>query len=114
MSKEIEMPKPGQVVLVTQGRDAGTFALVIRVEDERFVWIADGNKRRFDKPKKKNIRHIRPMPYFSAEVIRSLEETGRVPNSKLRFAIQKFISYYEGEGQEENAESTRKGEDSSG
>lgn len=114
MSKPMEMPKPGQVVLVTQGKDAGTYALVIRIEDERFVWIADGEKRRFDKPKKKNLRHIRPLPYVAEDVVRSLEETGRVPNAMLRFAIRTFISYHEGKEPEESAESKEKGADFSG
>jgi len=53
MTKPMEMPKPGQVVLVTRGKHAGTYAVVIKIEPDRFVWIADGDKRRFDKPKKR-------------------------------------------------------------
>jgi len=110
----MEMPKVGQVVLVTQGKDAGTYAVVIGFEGDRFVRIADGDKKRFDKPKKKNLRHIRPMPYVAEDVARSLEETGRVPNAMLRFAIRTFISYDEGIENKENAESQKKGADFSG
>ncbi|MFO7263089.1 MAG: hypothetical protein A6D91_00785 [Bacillaceae bacterium G1] len=114
MTKPMEMPKPGQVVLVTRGKHAGTYAVVIKIEPDRFVWIADGDKRRFDKPKKKNLRHIRPMPYVDEKVARQLQETGRVSNAMLRFAIRTFISYHESKPNEENAESQEKGEDSSG
>ncbi len=105
MTKPMEMPKPGQVVLVTQGKDAGTYAVVIRHENERFVWIADGNKRRFDRPKKKNLRHLRPMPYVDEDVVRHLQASGRVPNAVLRFAIRTYLSYHEGKECDENAES---------
>jgi len=114
MAKPLEMPKVGQVVLVTQGKDADTYAVVIRCEGDRFVWIADGDKRRFDKPKRKNVRHLRPMPFVDNEVVRCLEETGRVPNAKLRFAVRTFISYDEGKEHADSAESKEKGEDSSG
>ncbi|WP_306301379.1 RNA-binding protein [Thalassobacillus sp. C254] len=58
--------------------------------DERFLLLADGDKRKFDKAKKKNVNHIEPLPHISDEVIRSIEETGRVTNAKLRFALGVF------------------------
>jgi len=45
-------PHIGQIVLVNKGRDAGQFAVIIQHIDERFVLIADGDKRKFDSPKK--------------------------------------------------------------
>src|SRR5690625_1984298 len=76
----------GQVVTILRGRDAGKLAVIIRIE-ERFVWIADGDKRKYDSPKKKNVLHVRPLSYMSPEVITSIQETGRVSNGKLRFAV---------------------------
>jgi large subunit ribosomal protein L14e len=85
-------PRIGQYVLVTQGRDAGQYAIIIGILDERFVLIADGEKRKFDRPKKKNINHLKLLNYISPEVQNSILETGRVTNGKLRFAITKFIN----------------------
>lgn len=85
-------PKIGQVVQILQGREAGQYAIVINIVDDRFVLLADGEKRKYDRPKKKNFNHIIPMDFVSPEVQNSLLETGRVTNGKLRFAISKFVN----------------------
>jgi large subunit ribosomal protein L14e len=85
-------PSIGQIVLITKGRDAGQYAVVIQKLDERFVLIADGDKRKFDRPKKKNVLHLELCSYVSPEVQNSILETGRVTNGKLRYAISKFVN----------------------
>ncbi|GBG06641.1 hypothetical protein B1748_23175 [Paenibacillus sp. MY03] len=83
-------PRIGQFVKVLRGKDEDSYAVVIAIIDDKFVMIADGDKRRFDQPKKKNVLHLMLQPAFSHEVISSLQETGRVTNAKLRYAIQKY------------------------
>jgi large subunit ribosomal protein L14e len=85
------MPQLGQIVRVSRGRDSGKYAVVIGVVDQRYVWIADGDKRKFDQPKKKNIIHLKLLPVISSEVAESLLETSRVTNGKLRFALNKYV-----------------------
>ncbi|MCU6711692.1 KOW domain-containing RNA-binding protein [Paenibacillus sp. J5C_2022] len=89
-------PQIGQLVKVLRGKDEDSYAIIIAIVDERFVLIADGNKRRFDQPKKKNVLHLELLPAISPEARDSLQETGRVTNAKLRYAIQKF-AYAKGE-----------------
>lgn len=84
--------QPGQVVKILKGRDAGQYAVIVSIEDSRFVWIADGDKRKFDEAKKKNVLHLEPQSYISSEVVNSLQESGRVTNGKLRFALDRFVS----------------------
>lgn len=84
-------PSLGQIVKILRGRDAGKYAIVIGRIDHRFVWIADGDKRKFDNPKKKNISHLELQDDISEEVVNSLSETGRVTNGKLRFAVNRFM-----------------------
>ncbi|WP_066189266.1 MULTISPECIES: KOW domain-containing RNA-binding protein [Gracilibacillus] len=95
MSESDSYPELGQVVQILQGREAGQFAVVIKKVDSRFVLLADGDKRKYDRPKKKNMQHIAYTPFISPEVKRSLLETGRVTNGKLRYAIKKFVEEYE-------------------
>lgn len=90
MGEADSVPRIGQVVRIMQGRERGQYAIVIRVIDDRYVLLADGEKRKYDRPKKKNIHHIEIMDFTSPEVQNSLLETGRVTNGKLRFAIAKF------------------------
>lgn len=92
MNEPESSPQIGQLVRIMQGRDAGQFAVVLKVLDERFVFIADGDKRKFDRPKKKNINHLEFFDYVSPEVQNSISETGRVTNGKLRFAVSKFVN----------------------
>lgn len=86
------MPQIGQIVKVLRGKDGGSYAVVIGVsEHDPYVWIADGDKRRFDQPKRKNLLHLELQPETSNEVASSMQETGRVTNGKLRYVIQKFL-----------------------
>lgn len=91
LSVEDSVPRIGQIVRIKQGREAGQFAIVIEVIDDKFVMLADGDKRKYDRQKKKNINHIEAIDYISPEVRDSLLKTGRVTNGKLRFAIAKFV-----------------------
>ncbi|WJH36433.1 KOW domain-containing RNA-binding protein [Paenibacillus aurantius] len=97
-----DSPKPqlGQIVKITRGRDNNKYAVIIGVLDSRFLLIADGDKRKFDQPKKKNILHLQLQDAISMEVVDSLKETGRVTNGKLRFAINKFADSQQTEAQE--------------
>lgn len=86
----IEQIEPGRIVKVLRGRDAGKYAVVIGTADDKFVLIADGDRRKFDQPKKKNILHVQLTSTVSSEVSDSIRETGRVTNGKIRFALSRF------------------------
>lgn len=87
-----QIPRVGQFVIVSSGRDAGQYGIIVKLLDEKFILLADGNKRKFDHPKKKNIHHLRLFDQVSPEVQNSIVETGRVTNGKLRFALAKFLN----------------------
>ena len=92
LNEDDSIPLIGQIVRILQGREAEQYAVVIEVIDDRYVLLADGEKRKYDRPKKKNLHHIELMDYISPEVQNSLLETGRVTNGKLRFALAKFLN----------------------
>ena len=48
----------GSVVIADAGRDSGGF-FVVTDTDGSYCFIADGKSRKLDKPKRKNIKHIR-------------------------------------------------------
>ncbi|WP_041048872.1 KOW domain-containing RNA-binding protein [Gordoniibacillus kamchatkensis] len=102
--KEPQAPQLGQLVRNLRGRDEGKIAVIVGIQDERFVLIADGDKRKFDQPKKKNVLHLELLPRHSEEVADSLRETGRVTNGKLRYAITKYVE------SQPTAEAQEKGE----
>lgn len=82
----------GYVVQIQKGRDAGQFAIIVEHINDSFVLIADGEKRKFDRPKMKNLNHLHLCSYVSPEVRDSILQTGRVTNGKLRYALNKFRS----------------------
>lgn len=91
-------PKLGAVVRTLRGRDKEQYAVIVGIVDDRTVFIADGDKRKFDQPKKKNVLHLEITDFISSEVASSIQETGRVTNGKLRFALQKFLESMTAEG----------------
>lgn len=97
---ENKQPRIGQIVKVLRGRDLGKYAIVVEIVDQRFVMIVDGDKRKFDQPKKKNLLHLQLQPAISSEVVDSLQATGRVTNGKLRFALNKFVESQQAEANE--------------
>lgn len=90
----------GQLVKILKGRDAGQVAVVVSIADSRFVYIADGNKRKFDQAKKKNILHLSAQLMISSEVVNSLKESGRVTNGKLRHVVNTFLESSEYQAEE--------------
>ena len=49
----------GQIVFSKRGRDKGRVFVVLAIEDD-YVFLADGQIRPLNKPKKKKVKHIQP------------------------------------------------------
>jgi ribosomal protein L14E/L6E/L27E len=90
VSESDSVPNLGQMVRILKGRDADRLGVIIGILDERFVLVADGDKRKYDRAKRKNLNHLELLDFISPEVVKSILETGRVTNGKLRYAVAKF------------------------
>lgn len=99
---ESSKPLLGKVVRITRGRDAGKYAIVVQQLDDKYVAIADGDKRKLDRPKRKNIIHLDVTDYTVTDVIKPQTNNGRLTNGKLRYHLGKYI--------EQQTEVQRKGE----
>ena len=77
----------GQIVVSRAGRDAGRRFVIVRVIDDSFVEISDGDLRKLEKPKKKKIKHLN----ITDEKVESLEEklksNARITNAQIRKAL---------------------------
>lgn len=58
----------GTVVIASAGKEKGGMYVVVQVLDSRFVLIADGRRRPIEKPKKKNIAHLRRTNHTIGEI----------------------------------------------
>lgn len=58
----------GQLVVSLAGRDKGCICAIVGDGDEEgFVLIADGRVRKVEKPKKKKLKHLKPIDWLPAE-----------------------------------------------
>ncbi len=51
------MVQIGSIVKSKSGHDSGSFYVVVSLEGE-FAYIADGRRRKREKPKRKNLKHL--------------------------------------------------------
>jgi large subunit ribosomal protein L14e len=74
----------GQVVRSTAGRDKGKFMVVIEHVDKQFVQVCDGSSRKFDKPKKKKVKHLAKTNQIISTINKKLEAGQRISNAEIR------------------------------
>lgn len=81
----------GHIIRTISGRDTGKLAVVVAIIDENKILLADGDKRKVDKPKQKNIRHIKlETEQVITEVVEAIQTAGKVSNSRLRYVLDRY------------------------
>ncbi len=64
---KILIPEKGGIVQSTQGRDKGRLYAVCEVLADGFILVTDGETRKLFRPKRKNLKHVRPLPHNVGE-----------------------------------------------
>lgn len=78
--------KPGSEARSLAGRDKGGLFIVLAVDDN-YVYLADGDIRKVDRPKKKKLKHVQCSGNVS-EFIKNKSDAGlKVTNSEVRKAL---------------------------
>jgi len=90
--------RPGQLVESVAGRDKGREMVVLKVLDDGSVFVADGDLRRVERPKKKNVKHVKPRRTILEEISRQLMAGARVTNAQVREAIARAKAQTAGGG----------------
>jgi ribosomal protein L14E/L6E/L27E len=86
-TKDIQI---GQFVRSKAGRDKDRVFIVMKIVDEKYVLIADGDLRRIEKPKKKKIRHLINLDQVSESLKDKLSGDGKINNALVRREIEKL------------------------
>lgn len=81
----------GQLVISTAGRDKGKYMLVVKLLDSKTVYVADGELRTIEKPKKKNVIHLKALNKRADYVAQKLENNRRVYNEEVRRALEELL-----------------------
>ncbi len=84
-----EKIKVGDIVLSKAGRDKERHFVVVALQDI-FAFVADGDLRKIDSPKKKKLKHIKGTGAKSEYIEDKLSDNLKVTNAELRRAIFEF------------------------
>ncbi len=79
----------GQIVYSKAGRDQKRCFVILRTEGD-YVYLADGDLRRVESPKKKKIKHIMPTASRASAVLQKLNDGEEVTNSEVRKALAEY------------------------
>jgi ribosomal protein L14E/L6E/L27E len=78
----------GRVVYSKCGRDSKKYFVVTQTINEEYVYIADGNLRTIQKPKKKKIKHLILSAYVSDEIKNLVLSGEKISNSQIKKFLQ--------------------------
>lgn len=81
----------GHLVCSIQGRDSGRFYLVVEIEDGSRVRVADGEGRKVDNPKRKNVKHLKFYDVIAGEVTDKAQNGKRVTNADVRKELKSLV-----------------------
>ena len=80
---------PGQIVKSKSGHDKGDVFFVMKVLDDDYVLIADGDRRKSEKPKKKKVKHLQHYNRINEMIAEKLEKNIIVDNIELQRELAK-------------------------
>ena len=78
--------KVGSLVISKAGRDKGDMFIVLSISDG-FAYLANGELRKVDHPKKKKLKHLQGTNMVSEFIANKIEVIGKVTNSEVRKAL---------------------------
>ena len=78
----------GKVVNSKAGRDMHRKFIVVGIVNSEYVYIADGDLRKIEKPKKKKVRHLDFTGIVAQEVKDLILSKKEVTNSKIKIFLQ--------------------------
>ena len=80
----------GTIVYSVAGRDKGRFFVVVEIVDDKFIKIADGELRRIDKPKLKQLKHVKTDGDSLPKIAQKLAEGSKIFDAEIRSALRSF------------------------
>lgn len=81
----------GQLVRSKAGRDRGRYYLVWGQVGDNFIRVVDGEVRRLDNPKLKNVKHVQVAGKVADEIVQKVQRGQPVTNAQIRKAIAMLI-----------------------
>lgn len=79
-----------QLVLSVAGRDRDQWYLVLDLEDG-YVLVTDGRRRPVERPKRKNLRHVKGLPVYAADLAELAAAGQGVLNEQVRASLEALV-----------------------
>ena len=79
----------GQVVYSKSGHDKGDVQMIVAVEGE-YLFLADGRRRKLEKPKRKKKMHVQPTFYVENDVAAKLQTGVYLLDADIKKALKKY------------------------
>ena len=78
--------KVGNVVTALAGKEKGQIFVIVRIND-KYAYLSNGKRLKYDKPKKKSLKHIK---LYDEEAL--TEDALSEKDEKVNAFIRKFLS----------------------
>ena len=80
----------GSIVQSKAGRDQGKIFIVVEVVNSDFVRIADGDLRKIEDPKLKNIKHLKLIQKEIPQITQVFINIERITNAAVRNLLEQY------------------------
>lgn len=79
----------GKVVLSKAGRDSDHLYVIVRVIDNQYVLLANGNTKTFNNPKKKKLKHLNILEDVDDEIKLAIYDNDKSTDLRIRKFLNK-------------------------
>lgn len=86
---KVKTPVIGGICRSTQGRDAGRYYIICKIESSD-VYVTDGNFKKLVSPKKKNIKHLYLLPERAESIGAKLVDGRQVFDTEVYSALKAY------------------------
>lgn len=79
----------GSIVISKAGHDKGEVFVILK-SDSEYVYLLDGIARTFEKPKKKNKKHLQSVSYADSNLLDKVAKEEKIANEDIKRAIKLY------------------------
>ncbi|KAB1434442.1 KOW domain-containing RNA-binding protein [Candidatus Galacturonibacter soehngenii] len=79
----------GMLALSKAGHDKGDLYVIARVNRD-YVYLVNGENHSFEKPKKKNVKHIQIIKHIDESLQKKLKENSKIQNEEVKRVIKLY------------------------
>lgn len=87
---KVKTPELGGICQSLQGRDKGRYYLIVKINPDGTVMLADGNFKRLAAPKKKNLKHVKLMPGTADIIAEKISEGRQIFDTEVYSALKTY------------------------